>query len=112
MVIILMILVGLWFIPYLLGLFSIGSFALAFPLLFVAFIIYVILRFAFDIHGQLERSFSRVLLGTEHVSPSRIAALSNMLKNKIAKLYNSMKKPFLKETSQQQVIEKKDLKDH
>jgi len=111
-VIVLMLLIGMWFIPYVLGLFSIGSFALIVPLLLAVFIIYFILRFAFDIHGQFERSFSRVLLGREQASPSTKSSLPDKIKNKIAALYHSMKRPFLKETSKQQPIDKKDLNDH
>ncbi len=91
-VIILTVLVAIWFIPYLLGLFALGSFALVFPLLFAAIIIYIILWFAFDIHGQLERAFSQIILGKEHVSPSRAASMSAEFKSRIAKFFRPVDK--------------------
>lgn len=85
--IILMVLGAVWFIPYLLGLFSIGSYALVVPLLLAVFAIYLILRFVLDIHGQLERAFSQVILGREQVSPSRISSLSGRLKRLWGRLF-------------------------
>jgi len=67
-VIMLTVLVGMWFIPFISGLISIGSFALLMPLLLAAFVIFLVLRFAFNIHSQLEHTFSRTLVGEGHLS--------------------------------------------
>ncbi len=82
MAILLLGLVFIWFIPYLLGLFHIGSYALLVPLLLAVIAIYLVLHLAFDIHGQLERAFSQAILGREHVSPSSKAKLSKRRRQK------------------------------
>ncbi len=81
--IILTILVGMWFIPFISGLLSIGSIAIAIPVFLVTVILYLVLRFAFDIHGQLERTFSRTLIGKEHSTIARRTRLFNILRNMI-----------------------------
>jgi CPA2 family monovalent cation:H+ antiporter-2 len=74
-VILLSILVGVWFIPFISSLLLIGSLALAVPLLLLALIIYLVSRSVIDIHTQLERTFSRTLLGDEYITTSEAATL-------------------------------------
>jgi uncharacterized protein (DUF58 family) len=84
------VLICLWFIPFITSLFSIGSLAIAMPALLGIAIIYLILRFSFDIHTQLERAFSRTLLGREHVSRSQSPVPASQ-KNIMAKLLEKLK---------------------
>ena len=95
-VISLTVFVGMWFIPFITGLLQIGSFALAIPVLLVAFIIYLVLRLVFDIHGQLERTFRRTLLGEEYISTSQTATLFGTRQSTIARLARRMKLPAVK----------------
>jgi CPA2 family monovalent cation:H+ antiporter-2 len=62
------VLMGLWFIPFFSGLITIGSLAIVVPAFIGTFILYLILRSVFDIHEQMERAFSRTLIGKEHTS--------------------------------------------
>ena len=84
------VLISLLFIPFITGLFSIGSLAIAMPALLGIVIIYLILRFAFDIHTQLERAFSRTLLGKEHISRPQYPAAGSH-KNRLTKLLQKIK---------------------
>jgi hypothetical protein len=59
---------GLWFIPFFSGLITIGSLAIVVPAFIGTFILYMILRSVFDIHEQMERAFSRTLIGKEYTS--------------------------------------------
>jgi Kef-type K+ transport system membrane component KefB len=90
------ILIALWFIPFITGLFSIGSLALAMPALFGIVVLYLILRFSFDIHTQLERTFSRTLLGKEHVSRSK-STIRDSRKNIMTKLLHKIKRTRTRE---------------
>lgn len=73
LLIILSIFVFLWFTPFFSSLFSIGSYAIAMPLFMIAIILYMVLSSIRHIHRQVERNFSRVILGHEpdyhHASP-------------------------------------------
>ncbi len=73
LLIILSIFVLLWFIPFFSSLFSIGSYAIAMPLFMIALILYMVISSIRHIHKEVERNFSRVMLGHEpdyhHVSP-------------------------------------------
>jgi hypothetical protein len=73
LLIILSIFVFLWFVPFFSSLFSIGSYAIAMPLFVIAIILYMVLSSIRHIHRQVERNFSRVMLGHEsddhHISP-------------------------------------------
>jgi hypothetical protein len=62
------VLMGLWFIPFFSGLITIGSLAIVVPAFIGTFILYLILRSVFDIHEQMERAFSRTLIGKEYTS--------------------------------------------
>jgi hypothetical protein len=87
------VLISLWFIPFVTGLFSISPLALTMPALLGIIIIYLVLRFSFDIHTQLERAFSRTLLGREHVTRSKIAtAGSKLLRRSKRKKPNDLEK--------------------
>lgn len=93
-VIVLTILMALWFIPFFSGLFSLGSTALAIPILLLGLAVYLVLRYSFDIHGQLERTFSRTLMGTEYASASPTARLMKAVRIRLAGLlqrFRSMK---------------------
>ncbi|MFH1383128.1 MAG: cation:proton antiporter [Chloroflexota bacterium] len=87
---------GMWFIPFIIGLFHIGFIALAIPVLLLAIIIYLVLRLFFDIHGQLERTFRRTLLGEEYMSTSQTATLLGTHQDIVAKLARKMKLPAVK----------------
>ena len=62
------VLMGLWFIPFFSGLITIGSLAIVVPAFIGTLILYLVLRSVFDIHEQMERAFSRTLIGKEHTS--------------------------------------------
>jgi CPA2 family monovalent cation:H+ antiporter-2 len=93
-IVLLTILIAVWFIPLMLGIFSVGSLALAVPAILIALFVYIILWSAFDIHGQMERTFSRVLIGKEQVSTSRITRILNIPRNAVNKAIDSIKKPL------------------
>ena len=90
-VISLIIPVGIWLVPFISRLISIGSFALTVPLFVVTFILGLLSWLAFDIHGQLERTFSRTLLGKEYVTSSTTLSLRNISRDWIAKAVRKMK---------------------
>ncbi len=96
LVILLSILVGIWFIPFISGLLLIGSLALAIPLLLLGVIIYLVSRSVIDIHAQLERTFSRTLLGDEYISTSEAATLLGTSQSRIESLARRMKLPAVK----------------
>ncbi len=95
-VISLAIFTGMWFIPFIIGILRIGVFALAIPVLILVIIVYLVLRLFFDIHGQLERTFRRTLLGEEYMSTSQTATLLGTHQNRVAKLARNMKLPAIK----------------
>jgi CPA2 family monovalent cation:H+ antiporter-2 len=64
------IFVAMWFIPFISSLLSIGSFALAIPLLILALLLYLMLNSVRHIHRQLEQNFSQILLGEQYTSTS------------------------------------------
>lgn len=66
------LLMALWTIPIVVQLTAIGSYALAVPLVLVAVVLFLVLGSMRQIHGEVERTFGRVLLGEEHgTAPSR-----------------------------------------
>ena len=95
-VISLVIFIAMWFIPFIVGLLQIGSFALALPVLLLAFFSYLVLRSVFDIHSQLERTFRRTLLGEEYISTSQTATLLGTRQDTVARLARRMKLPAIK----------------
>jgi CPA2 family monovalent cation:H+ antiporter-2 len=95
-VISLAIFIAMWFIPFIVGLLQIGSFALALPLLLLALFSYLVLRSVFDIHSQLERTFRRTLLGEEYISTSQTATLLGTRQDTVARLARRMKLPAIK----------------
>lgn len=96
LVISLSILVGIWFIPFISSLLLIGSLALAIPLLLLGIIIYFISRSVIDIHNQLERTFSRTLLGDEYITTSEAATLLGTSRSRVESLARRMKLPAVK----------------
>jgi len=58
----------MWFIPFITSLLALGSYALAVPLLVLAVILYLLVRWVRHIHGQVEQNFARILLGKEQDS--------------------------------------------
>jgi CPA2 family monovalent cation:H+ antiporter-2 len=96
MVILLSILVGIWFIPFISSLLFIGSLALAIPLLVLALILYLVSRSVIDIHTQLERTFGRTLLGDEYISTSEAATLLGVSQSTVEKSARRMKLPAVK----------------
>jgi CPA2 family monovalent cation:H+ antiporter-2 len=96
LVILLSILVGIWFIPFISGLLLIGSLALAVPLLLLGIIIYLVSRSVIDIHTQLERTFERTLLGDEYISTSEAATLLGTSQSRVESLARRMKLPAVK----------------
>lgn len=83
-VLLLTVLMGLWFIPFFSGLITIGSLAIVVPVFLCTLILYLVLRSVFDIHDQMERAFSRVLIGKEHSSMPGGTGLSGALKKVIS----------------------------
>jgi len=81
----------MWFIPFFIGLFSVGSFALAVPMLVLAIILYLVVNSLWKIHGQMERAFSRVLLGEEHTSTAEAASLLGTTPGRVAELVRRMR---------------------
>jgi CPA2 family monovalent cation:H+ antiporter-2 len=79
-VMMLTVLIGLWFIPFFSGMITIGSLAIVMPAFLVTMIIYLVLRSVFDIHDQMERAFSRALIGKEHSSVSGDTGLSGVFR--------------------------------
>jgi CPA2 family monovalent cation:H+ antiporter-2 len=96
LVILLSILVGIWLIPFISSLLLIGSLALAIPLLLLGVILYLVSRSVLDIHTQLERTFSRTLLGDEYISTSEAATLLGTSQRKVGILARGMKLPAVK----------------
>lgn len=96
MVILLSVLVGIWFIPFISSLLFIGSLALAIPLLLLALIIYLVSRSVIDIHTQLERTFGRTLLGDEYISTSEAATLLGVSQSTVEKSARRMKLPAVR----------------
>ena len=95
-VIILTIFVGMWFIPFVVGLFHIGSLAIVMPILLLVLFVYLIVRSVYDINKQLERTFRRTLLGEEYISTSETASLLGVRQDTVAKLARKMKLPAIK----------------
>ena len=60
--------VALWFIPFMIKIFSQGMFAMILPILIGALVIYVALGLSFSFHVILERVISKAFLGKEHQS--------------------------------------------
>jgi len=86
--IVLSIFVLIWFIPFIAGLLSLGSYAVAVPILVLAVILYLLSRSVRGIHSQVERNFSRVLLGEE--SATRVEALSSTGEGRMAMFRHAM----------------------
>ena len=95
-VISLTVLVGIWFIPFIISLLNIGSFALAMPVLLLALVIYLILRFVFDIHGQLEQSFRQTILGEKYTSTSDLTTTPGTRRRIMATFTRIVKLPVSK----------------
>jgi CPA2 family monovalent cation:H+ antiporter-2 len=96
LVILLSILVGIWFIPFISSLLHIGSLALVVPLLLLGVILYLVSRSVIDIHTQLERTFSRTLLGDEYIFTSEAATLLHTSQSRVESLARRMKLPAVK----------------
>jgi len=94
--ILLTILVGIWFIPFISSLLFVGPLTLAIPLILLAAILYLVLRSVRHIHGQLEKTFGRTLLGDEYISTSAAATLLGISQSKVEKLARRMKLPAVK----------------
>jgi len=75
------VLIALWFIPFMLKLFSIGFLAMAVPAVLITFVLAIVLWSIFDIHGQLERTVSKALIGEEHLSASRMSKRAGFIRN-------------------------------
>lgn len=86
--IVLSIFVLIWFIPFIAGLLSLGSYAVAVPILVLAVILYLLSRSVRGIHSQLERSFSRILLGEE--SATSVEALPGTGEGRMAMFRHAM----------------------
>ncbi len=93
-IVLLTVLVAIWFIPFMMHIFSVGSLALAVPAVLIALVVYIILWTAFDIHGQLERTFSKVLIGKEHVSPSTVSRVLSVPRIALGKALGWIKPAF------------------
>jgi len=63
LLIVLSVFITLWSLPLLAGLFSIGSAALALPILITAVLLYFVLNSVREIHTVLDREFRKTLLG-------------------------------------------------
>jgi len=74
------IIVALWFIPLVSGLISIGSIAIAIPVILAILVLFIVIWSAFDIHSHIERTFSRTLIGTEHISTSKVTKFTNVIR--------------------------------
>ena len=90
------ILIFLWLIPFISRLFFIGSFALSLPLLLLAFVIYLGFRSVRDIHSQLERTFSQILLGEEYISTYEAAQILGVHQSTVVRSARKMKLPAVK----------------
>jgi len=95
-VIVLTVLVGLWFIPFISRLLLIGSAAITVPLLILAFLTYILFQSVRHIHRQLERTFGKVLLGGEYMSTSEAAQLPGVNQSTVLRSLREMKLPGLK----------------
>lgn len=76
---VLLIIIIVWFIPFMSRLYTHVSFSMILPLLIAALVTYIAFGFSFSIHGMLERLVSRAFLGKEHQSATskRIARKHN-----------------------------------
>lgn len=74
------VLITLWFIPLMLKLLSIGSFALAVPAILITFVVAIVLWSIFDIHGQLERTVSKALIGEEQFPTTRMSKRAGFIR--------------------------------
>jgi CPA2 family monovalent cation:H+ antiporter-2 len=83
--IVLTVFAGLWLVPIMVRLLSLGSFSVAVPLLLITIFVFLVLGAVRRIHCQLERTFSRTLLGEEHVSTAGEMSVFEMRKSRVAK---------------------------
>ena len=86
---------AMWFIPFIVNLFFIGSFALAVPLLLLAFALYLVLRSVRHIHGLMEKSLEKVLIGDEPES-ARFVTPTGTRQNMVTLLVHFAKQPIVK----------------
>jgi CPA2 family monovalent cation:H+ antiporter-2 len=107
-VLMLTVLMGLWFIPFFSGLITIGSLAILVPAFLCTLILYMVLRSAFDIHDQMERAFSRVLMGKEQSSVSGETGLSGTMKKVIHGMVNIVRIAVTGKVHSDEVEEKKE----
>ena len=84
------------FSPFISSLLHIGSLALAVPLLLLGVIIYLVSRSVIGIHNQLERTFSRTLLGDEYIFTSEAATILHTSQSRVESLARRMKLPAVK----------------
>lgn len=89
--IILAVLVGLWFVPFVSRLLFFGSLALTVPLLLLALVLYIVLTSVTQIHSQFTRTFGRMLLGEEQVSAQEAPTLPEGVRGQVAGVFRGMK---------------------
>lgn len=73
--IVLSVLVATWSLPFIVGFLDIGPVALATPIIIIGILLYLVVNSVRHIHAELEKTFSRVLLGEEHTSHSEAARI-------------------------------------
>jgi CPA2 family monovalent cation:H+ antiporter-2 len=95
--IVLVIFFALWSIPLIVQLLAFGSFSLAVPLLFLATLLFFILGSVTQIHGQLEQTLSKVILGKELASSRDVALRAPMAirQGALRKLINFVELPIV-----------------
>ena len=78
------------------------------PVLLLALVIYLILRFVFDIHGQLEQTFRQTILGEEYTSTSDPTTPPDTRRRIMATLARIVKLPVSKASRRQHVSKNTD----
>ena len=94
--IVISVLLALWFIPLIAGLFYVGSWAITVPLFLLALLFYLVSTSMWHIHTQVERTFSRTLLGNEYISTSEAAALLGTTRSTVEKLARETRLPAIR----------------
>jgi len=90
-VILITILTGMWFVPFIVGLLHIGLSAIAIPALLLAVAVYLVFRSFFNIQDQLEGTFRRTLLGEQYMASSCSPTLFGIRRENLEKLARKLK---------------------
>jgi hypothetical protein len=89
--VIMTVFVAIWFVPFIAGLFSIGSYAVVVPSAILLLALYFVLSSIRRIHGEVERTFGRELLGTEAATdPSSVERVHRHRLELVSRAFRSL----------------------